>query len=177
MSASADQDLVALGGYVDRPAIAGPHQLSLPPDSCVDPGYLFEVSTITNRAHAALGTELVLVAPDEGVVRLRWRPELGEADETWAPGVVASLADHVCSMTSVVALGDVAHFGGTMSLRVEYATPSPGEWLVARAAAAAPSSVLRLSGDIHAVQGTGAARRVRLVATMRCSVLDRRISR
>ena len=164
-------------GLVDRDAMGGPGDLVLPPGSRLDPTYLFEVSTITNRAHAALGTELVDVGAHRGAIRLRCRPELVEADGTWAPGVVASLADHVCSFTSVVSLGDLAHFGGTMSLRVEFATAASGDWLVARARAVpGPDAVLRIAATIHAVGGAGDARVVRRVASVRCGVLDRRLA-
>ena len=167
-----------LGDLVDRPAISGPHEIELPRSARLSASYLFEVSTVTNRAHVALGTELVAVAPHHGAVRVRRRDDLEEADGTWAPGVVASLADHVCSMTSVISLGDIEHFGGTMSLRVEYATAARGDWLVARATARpGPDAVLRVDGTIHAVHGAGEARTVRHVASVRCCVLDRRLTR
>jgi acyl-coenzyme A thioesterase PaaI-like protein len=175
---SSPGDLASLLDAVRRPAVAGPHEIEVPSATRLDPGYLFEVATVTNAAHAALGTELVVVAPQHAVVRLRRRAGHTEHDGTWAPGVIASLADHVCSFTGVVALGDPAHFGGTMSLRVEHAAPCASTWLVARAwARPGPGSVLRVEGTIHAFgQGTGGEAVVQSVAVVRASVVDLRLA-
>jgi acyl-coenzyme A thioesterase PaaI-like protein len=169
-------------GAVQRSAVRGPQDIVLPAGSLLEPAYLYSVATITNAAHAALGTELVAVEHRHAVIRLRRRVEHTEADGTWAPGVVAALADHVCSFTGVVALDDVAHFGGTMSLRVEHAAPCASTWLVARAwARPGPGSVLRVDGLVHAVDvpddgeaGSGAV--VQLVAAARANVIDLRLA-
>ena len=171
-------ELGSLLDAVRRPAIAGPHDIVVPPGTRLDAAYLFEVATVTNAAHATLGTELVDVAPNHGVVRLRQRAGHTEHDGSWAPGVIASLADHVCSFTGVVALGDPAHFGGTMSLRVEHAAPFASSWLVARAwARPGPGSVLRVEGIVHAIEpGTDGGAVVHPVAVARASVVDLRLA-
>lgn len=163
---------------VRRAAVRGPHDIALRAGSLLDPAYLFSVATITNAAHAALGTELVVVGAAHAVIRLRRRVEHTEHDGTWAPGVVAALADHVCSFTGVVALGDVAHFGGTMSLRVEHTVPCATTWLVARAwARPGPGSVLRVEGAVHAVEPCGGRDAVvHPVAGVRANVIDLRLA-
>jgi hypothetical protein len=177
-TAGAPDEVDVLLDVVRRPAVRRPHDIVLPPGSLLDPAYLFTVATVTNAAHAALGTELVAVLPQHAVIRLGRRLAHTEHDGTWAPGVVAALADHVCSFTGVLGLGDVVHFGGTMSLRVEHAAPCASSWLVARAwARPGPGSVLRVDGAVHAVEPRGdGGTVVQLVAAARANVIDLRLA-
>lgn len=151
------------------PAIVDPAVLRVPDGTNLDPRHLVDVTIRTNAAHAALGTELVGIARAEACIRLRFRPELAGVDpRRWANGVLAAMLDHVCSLTAVVTLGDVARFGGTMGLRVEYGRPAVDEpVLVGRARGEVEQNgLLRVHGTVHAPGGRDLP-----VAAGRCTVV------
>jgi acyl-coenzyme A thioesterase PaaI-like protein len=85
------------------------------------------VATEANAAHKAMGTELIAVERHGATVALPWRRDLAEAAGGLAPGALAALLDHACSLAALISLDDEARFGSTMSLHLDYLEPAqPG---------------------------------------------------
>ena len=83
------------------------------------------VATEGNRAQRSMGTQLVEVGSRGVTIALPWRADLADAGGGLAPGVLAALLDHACSLAALVALGDPARFGATSSLRVDHLVATP----------------------------------------------------
>ncbi len=104
--------------------------------STIDMALVSAVATETNRAHRSMGTELIDVERHGATIQLAWREDLADADGGLAPGVLAALLDHACSLAALVSLDDPALFGTTISLRVDHLEPSaPGRPVRVTAAA------------------------------------------
>ncbi len=111
-------------------------ELVLPAGSALDPVMVFDVATRTNRAQAALGTQLLAVTARSATIRTPWRADLaaGGPTERWANTVVAMLIDHACSLAALIALGDVDRWAGSLDLRVDHRCPlEASPFLVAHA--------------------------------------------
>ena len=91
-----------------------------PEGSTIDMALVHAVATKTNRAHGSMGTQLLAVERHGATVALPWREDLTEPSGAIAPGVLAALLDHACSLAALLSLDDPARFGTTMSLRVDY---------------------------------------------------------
>jgi acyl-coenzyme A thioesterase PaaI-like protein len=108
--------------------------LSPPAGSTLDLAHVHAVATQANTAHRAMGTELLAVERHGATVALPWREDLAEASGGLAPGAVAALLDHVCSLAALLSLDDEGRFGSTMSLHLDYLGPTePGRWVHAQA--------------------------------------------
>jgi acyl-coenzyme A thioesterase PaaI-like protein len=110
-------------GDMSRGSDAWP-PLKPPEGSTLDLTHVHRVATEINAAHRAMGTELIAVERHGATVALGWREDLTEAGGGLAPGVLAALLDHVCSLTALLALDDEARFGTTMSLHLDYLEPA-----------------------------------------------------
>jgi acyl-coenzyme A thioesterase PaaI-like protein len=98
-----------------------PASMSVQPDgSTIDLAFVHAVATELNRAHRSMGTQLVAVERRGATIALPWRDDLAELDGGLAPGVIAALFDHACSLAALLSLDDPARFGTTMSVRVDY---------------------------------------------------------
>ena len=88
----------------------------------LDPELVWSVATQLNRAHRHLGTELMDATDDRVEIRVRWRPDLADGfdERFWSALVLASIADHICSLAALVALDDPARFAATLSVRIEH---------------------------------------------------------
>ena len=111
------------------PSDTSPESKSAPPlaqpeGSTLDLTHLHKVATEINAAHRAMGTELLAVERHGATVALAWREDLTEAGGGLAPGVLAALLDHVCSLAALLSLDDEARFGTTMSLHLDYLEPA-----------------------------------------------------
>ena len=93
----------------------------------IDLALVRAVATETNRAQRSMGTQLIAVERHGVTIELPWRDDLTDADGGLAPGVLAALLDHACSLAALVSLDDPARFGTTISLRVDQLEPAtPG---------------------------------------------------
>jgi acyl-coenzyme A thioesterase PaaI-like protein len=105
-----------------------------PAGSTLDLNHVHAVATQENTAHKAMGTELLAVERHGATVALPWRKDLAEADGGLAPGAVAALLDHVCSLAALLSLDDEERFGTTMSLHLDFLGPAqPGRRVHAQA--------------------------------------------
>jgi uncharacterized protein (TIGR00369 family) len=102
---------------------AGP-PLRPPEGSTLNLAHVHRVATEINAAHRTMGTELIAVERHGATVALSWREDLTEAGGGLAPGVLAALLDHVCSLAALLALDDEARFGTTMSIHLDYLEPA-----------------------------------------------------
>jgi acyl-coenzyme A thioesterase PaaI-like protein len=102
--------------------------LARPEGSTLDLARVHAVATTTNRAHHALGTELLALERHGATVGLAWRADLADvADGGLSAGVLACLLDHACSLAALMSADDVVRPGSTMGLRVDHlAAPRPG---------------------------------------------------
>jgi uncharacterized protein (TIGR00369 family) len=108
--------------------------LTPPAGSTLDLAHVHAVATQENTAHKAMGTELVAVERHGATVALPWRDDLAEAGGGLAPGALAALLDHACSLAALLSLDDEGRFGSTMSLHVDYLGPAqPGRRVHAQA--------------------------------------------
>jgi uncharacterized protein (TIGR00369 family) len=108
--------------------------LTPPVGSTLDLAHVHAVATEANVAHKAMGTELLAVERHGATVALPWRGDLSDAAGGLAPGVLAALLDHACSLAALISLDDEARFGSTMSLHLDYLGPAqPGRPVQARA--------------------------------------------
>ena len=98
--------------------------LTQPEGLTLDIAHLEEMATVTNAAHRAMGTKLLAVERHGATVSVAWRQDLTEAGGGLAPGVLAALLDHVCSLAALVSLDDEERFGTTMSLHLDYLEPA-----------------------------------------------------
>jgi acyl-coenzyme A thioesterase PaaI-like protein len=93
--------------------------------SRLDPARLHAVATQTNAAQRAMGTQLLAIERRAVTIGVAWREDLAAAPGGGlAPGVLAALLDHACSLAALVALDDEDRFGTTMSLRIDYLQPT-----------------------------------------------------
>jgi acyl-coenzyme A thioesterase PaaI-like protein len=106
------------------PGSEGRPPLTRPEGSTLDLARLYLVATDTNAAHKAMGTELLAVERHAATVALAWREDLTDVSGGLAPGVLAALLDHVCSLTALLSLDDEERFGTTMSLHLDYLEPA-----------------------------------------------------
>jgi acyl-coenzyme A thioesterase PaaI-like protein len=98
--------------------------LTPPAGSTLDLAHVYAVATQDNAAHKAMGTELLAVERHGATVALPWREDLAEAAGGLAPGAMAALLDHACSLAALLSLDDEARFGSTMSLHLDYLAPA-----------------------------------------------------
>ncbi len=116
------------------PGSEGGSPLTPPAGSTLDLAHVHAVATEANAAHKAMGTELLAVERHGATVALPWRRDLAEAAGGLAPGVLAALLDHACSLAALISLDDEARFGSTMSLHLDYLGPAqPGRRVHAHA--------------------------------------------
>ena len=100
----------------------------------LDLTHVHAVATEANAAHKDMGTELLAVERHGATVGLPWRENLADAAGGVAPGALAALLDHVCSLAALISLDDEARFGSTMSLHLDYLGPAePGRRVHAHA--------------------------------------------
>lgn len=94
-----------------------------PPGSTIDLAFVHAVATETNRAQRSMGTQLLAIDRHGATVALPWRDDLADPSGAFAPGVLAALLDHACSLAALLSLDDPARFGTTVNLRVDYLAP------------------------------------------------------
>jgi uncharacterized protein (TIGR00369 family) len=99
---------------------------------------------------AALGFELVSVAPTRGAIRVPWREDLVGDPETGviAGGVVTTLLDHTCGL-SIRSADGFAFPTATLDLRIDYMRPA-----APRSAVIAEAHCYRMTRSIAFVRAT-----------------------